>query len=81
MKTFRTMTLVFCMLVTVANARAGEGVLVPGGDRTPPPPPPASSPVTTDAADGETGDDSDENLYLLYAAAIWLQQYAITILP
>ena len=82
MKTFRAIALTFAMLVTVASVRAGDGVLVPGGDKTPPPPPPSvSSPITTDATSSEIAGESDENLLLLYAAAIWFQLSGITILP
>lgn len=76
MKTFRAITLACALLCVSITGLAGDGVTSPGADRTPPPPPPPTSSTANDT-DGET----DENLLLLYAAAIWLQLSGITILP
>ena len=78
MKTLRAITIACVFLLNSITTFAGEGVLTPGADKTSPPPPPSASPTSmTNAATGET----DENLLLLYAAAIWLQLSGITVLP
>lgn len=79
MNRLRAITLVFAMLVTSSSVHAGDGVLMPGSDKTPPPPPPpVSAPQTADTTAGEAG-ETGESLLLWYAGAIWLQLHGISI--